>query len=70
MALDAGRLEAVVRLAAEAWERLEAMYREQDECRRRGGLPSWPRDRFESYVDALTTDAKTALGSGVNAAGQ
>jgi hypothetical protein len=25
-------------------------------------MPSWPRDEFEGYLDALKTDAEDALG--------
>ena len=47
----------VVRMAAQAWDALETMYRERDQGIRHSG----PRDKFESFIDALTTDAKDAL---------
>jgi hypothetical protein len=56
------KLEAVARLAIEGWERWEKMGERQDAYRKNGTpLPSWPRDEFESWLDALKTDAEEAL---------
>jgi hypothetical protein len=57
------KLEAVARLAAEGWGRWETMCAQQEALRAAGrGVHSHPRDAFESYLDALKTDAEEALG--------
>jgi hypothetical protein len=56
------RLDAVARLAAECWDRWERLHEQQEAIRKSGRpMPSWPRDEFEGYLDALQTDAPEAL---------
>ena len=53
---------AVIEMAAKAWDALETMYAEQDAILKAGKeLGSFPRDKFEAFIDALTEDAKEAL---------
>lgn len=53
------KLEALAILAAEAWDRWETLQADWKKIADSGKpMPSWPRDKFESYIDALTCDAK------------
>jgi hypothetical protein len=59
------KLEAVARLAVEGWARWELMHGAQEEILKIGEpMPSWPRDAFEAYLDALKTAAEDALADG------
>ncbi len=52
----------VLEQAADMTSRLQTMYDEQDEMRRKtGSVGSWPRDKFESWVDSLSEDAQYIL---------
>jgi len=52
----------VLEQAADMTSRLQTMYDEQDACYKKGlGRPSWPRDKFESWVDSLSEDAQYIL---------
>lgn len=56
------RVVDVLEQAADMSDRLQTMYDEQDECRRKhGSVSSWPRDKFESWVDGLSEDAQNVL---------
>lgn len=52
----------VIQGAAQVWDRWQEMQNTQDYILKSGDLlPSYPRDSFESYLDWLTTEAKTLL---------
>jgi hypothetical protein len=58
MRVREARLEAMAKLATECWNRWESLQAEWKADRTHA---SWPRDKFESYLDALKTEAEEAL---------